>query len=311
MKHRSWLIVPGNSDKRLAMAVATGADVIVVDLADTVPNEVKPEARKAAAEWLAAHRTNLLEQRRMGRWVRINPLESGHSRDDLAAVMPSAPDGIILPKAAGPEAVRQLAAEIYEFEQRHGIAANATRIVPVAGETPHAALGIPGYLESGHQRLHGLTWSASGLAAALGGTRARCEDGGWSDASRFVRVQALLTAHAGRLVAVDAPFEDFEDDKGLARAAQTARADGFTGMLAIHPGQVPTINAAFTPGEAELAEAREIVDAFEDSPHVGSLPFRGRMIDRSHLELARRTLAQAEAEEAANEARRKPILRPA
>lgn len=311
MKHRSWLIVPGNSDKRLGMAVATGADVVVVDLGDTVPLEVKPAARRAAAEWLAAHRTNVLEQRRMGRWVRINAVESGQSGEDLAAVMPSAPDGIILPRASGPEAVRQLAAEVYELEQRHGIAANSTRILPVVGETPRAALEIAHYLEAGHQRLHGMTWSAAGLAASLGGARPRDIDGGWSDVARHVRAQALLTAHAGRLIAIDAPFEDYEDDNGLARAAQAARADGFTGMFALHPGQVPTINAAFTPGPEELEEARDMVDAFEASPTLGSLPFRGRMVDRSHLELARRAIAQAEAEEAANEARRKPILRPA
>lgn len=311
MKYRSWLIVPGNSDKQLGMAVGTSADVVVVDLVDTVPDEAKGHARQLGAEWLAAHRTNLLEQRRLGRWVRINPPGSGHARDDLQAVMPSAPDGIILPRASGPEAVRQLASEIYELEQRHGIPANSTRIMPVAGETPLSAMRIADYLELAHQRLSGLTWSGAGIAASLGCAQARGADGGWNDACRFVRAQTLLTAHASQLMVIDAPFEGLGDKKAMARAARSARADGFVGMFAIHSDQVGAINAAFAPSSEQLEEAREIVSAFEASSHGGSLPFRGRMVDRSHLSQAQRVIDLAEAEAAAAEARRKPILRPA
>lgn len=309
MKSRSWLFVPGNSDKRLGLAVGTGADVVVVDLDSMVPHEEKPRARILAAEWLAAHRRNVLEQRHMGRWVRINSLDSGHSREDLAAIMPGAPEGIILPKAVGPESVRQLASEIYELEQRHGIPANSTRIIPVAGETPLAALRVTDYLESAHQRLHGLTWSSAGLGTSLGTSCSRHEDGEWSDAARFVRAQVLLTAHASSLFALDAPFEDFEDEKGLVKAARRARADGFAGMFALHPEQVRAINEAFTPSDEEIAEARAIVSAFEETPHVGSLPFQGRMVDRSHLGLAQRTISMFE--NAGGADRRQPILRPA
>lgn len=316
MKYRSWLIVPGDSDKRLGMAVGTGADVIVVDLADTVAPDAREAARRQAADWLRAHRTNLLEQRRQGRWVRIEALEAGRSRDDLAAVMAGAPDGIVLPRSAGAEAVRQLAAEIYELEQRHGIAANSTRILPVAGETPLAAMRIADYLDSGHQRLAGLTWSAAGLAASLGTARLRDSGasagagGGRSDTARFVRAQVLLTAHAGRLMAIDAPCEDFADARIVTQAAREARADGFAGMFASHPDQIAAINAAFTPGQPEIEEARAIVGAFEASPYAGSLPLDGRMIDRADFAVAQRTLAAADADSAA-EARRKPILRSA
>jgi len=309
MKNRSWLIVPGNSHERLGEALTTGADVVVIDLEDTVPHEQKPLARRMAADWLATHRSTPLEQRQLNRWVRINSLDSGLARDDLLAVMETAPDGIILPKSAGPEAVRQLASEIYELEQRHMIAANATRIMPVVGETPMAALRITSYLESGHQRLAAFTWSASALSAAINATRVDEKGGGWTDTFRFVRSQTLLTAHAGQFMAIEAAHGDFEDAKAVSKAAATARADGFTGMFANHPSQVPGINKAFTPSADEIEEARDIVAAFEDNPHVGSLPFRGRMIDKPHLGVARRVLGLAEAAQLGE--RRAPILRPA
>lgn len=312
MKSRSWLIVPGNSEARLGAAIGTGADIVVVDLEDTVPVAEKARARGLAAGWLSAHRHRVTEQQPLGRWVRLNGIGSGYTRDDLAAVMPSAPDGLILPKAAGPESVRQLASEVYEFEQRHAIPANSTRIMPVVGETPGAALRVADFSNSAHQRLSGLTWNAAGLCAAMGSNGYRTLDGGWPDAARFVRAQALLSAHAGDVMAIDAPFDDFEDEDGTRRAAQGARADGFSGMFAIHPAQISTINEAFTPSIEELVQAREVVDAFEASPHVGSLPLRGRMIDRSHLTLARRTISVFEREgRGHDDLRRQPILRPA
>ncbi|MCJ2184114.1 CoA ester lyase [Novosphingobium sp. 1949] len=312
MKSRSWLIVPGNSDKRLGLAIGTGADIVVVDLEDTVPVSEKPRARHLAAEWLAAHRQQVLEQPRLGRWVRINALEAGLSREDLAAVMPLAPDGLILPKSCGPDSVRQLASEVYECEQAYGIAPNSTRIVPVVGENPRAALRIADYAQSAHQRLSALTWNAAGLCAAMGRSGNRTADGGWPDAARYVRAQALLSAHAGDVMAIDAPHEDFEDEEGVRRAAQAACADGFAGMMAIHPGQVAAINAAFTPSPDELHWARAVVEVFEANPNMGSLPLNGRMVDRSHFTVARRTIGMFEREGRASEdPRRQPILRPA
>lgn len=312
MKSRSWLIAPGNNEALLGSSIGTGADIVVVDLEDTVPVMEKARARTLAADWLDAHRHRVLEQRQQGRWVRLNALDSGHSRDDLAAIMPHAPDGLILPKAQGPESVRQLASEVYELEQKYGIPANSTRIVPVVGETPRAALRIADYFDTAHQRVCGLTWNAATLCASLGAVNDRSRAGEWPDAARFVRAQALLCAHAVDVVAIDAAYDDFEDEEGTRCAAQKARAEGFAGMFALHPAQVQTINAAFTPTSEELAKAREVVHAFEASPHVGALPLGGRMVDRSDLSLARRTISMFERESRGNDdSRRQPILRPA
>lgn len=290
MAMRSWLFVPGDSDKKLDKAVGTGADVIIVDLEDSVAPEAKSMARHKVLAWLNAHRQILPGQRRLGRWVRINALDTGLWREDLQAIMAGAPDGIMLPKSAGPESVQQLGAELYELEQRAGVPANSTRILPLVSETARAAISIGRYAETTHPRLAGLTWGAEDLSAAIGAGRKTDAAGQWTDAFRLIRAQTLLTAHAAELAAIDTLHADFRDEDGLRARAEAARADGFAGMLAIHPAQVPVINAAFTHGEAELAEARAIVNAFVANPGAGALQIDGRMIDRPHLKLAQRVL---------------------
>ena len=149
---------------------------------------------------------------------------------------------------------------------------------------------IGDYVGDSNPRLAGLTWGAEDLSAALGATRKRDAQGLWTDTFRFVRAQTLLAAHARGIMAIDTLHADFGDRDGLQRVADAARGDGFTGMLAIHPAQVPIINAAFTPSEAELTEARAIVAAFDANPEAGTLQIDRRMIDQPHLALARRLL---------------------
>ena len=290
MPVRSWLFVPGDSEKKLGKAIGTGADMLILDLEDSVAAENKAAAREMTGAWLAAHREQVTGGKRIGRWVRINALDSRQWREDLLAVLPGAPDGIMLPKSAGPESVQQLSAEIYELESRSGLAPNAVKIMPLVSETASAALTIANYAAAAMPRLAGLTWGAEDLSAALSATRKRDQDGRWTDTFRFARTQTLLTAHARGVMAIDTLHADFADAKGLKRAAEEARADGFAGMLAIHPAQIEIINAAFTPSEDELAEARAIVAAFKQNPGVGTLQIDRRMIDRPHYKLALRVL---------------------
>ena len=226
--------------------------------------------------------------------MRINALDTPLWRDDLAAVMPAAPAGIMVPKAAGPEQLQMLAAELYELEGRCGIATGTTKMLPLVSETPAAALSIPAYAEAVIPRLAGLTWGAEDLSAAIGASRKRDEAGRWTDAFRMVRSMVLLAAHARGVLAIDTLHADFRDIDGLRRIAAESRADGFAGMLAIHPSQVEVINEAFTPTEAEIADARAIVQAFAASPDAGVLQVDGRMVDQPHLEQARRLLERAE-----------------
>lgn len=286
---RSWLFVPGDSEKKLLKTPETGAHALIVDLEDAVAVSAKSAARRMTRDWLEAHRRQIT-MRKQARWVRINAVDTGLWREDLAAVMPGAPEGIMLPKAEGPEQIRQVAAEIYELEQRHGIPNGQTRLLPLVSETPRAALTITAYMDASMPRLAGLTWGAEDLSAELGAARKRDADGQWTDAFRFVRAQTLLVAHARGVWAIDTLYADFRDVEGTKRAAEAARADGFAGMLAIHPSQVPLINAAFTPSEEELAQARAIVDAFAANPGVGAIQLNGRMLDQPHLRQARALL---------------------
>lgn len=285
MAMRSWMFVPGDSEKKLAKAGTCGADVVIVDLEDAVAPQAKQAARPLACEWLTVHRRKLSQ-----RWVRINAIDTPLWRDDLAAVMPGAPDGIMVPKAAGPEQLQILAAEIADLERRNGLDAGSTKLLPLVSETPAAALGIGAYAGASLPRLAGLTWGAEDLSAAIGASRKRDEAGRWTDTFRMVRAQVLLAAHARKVLPIDTLHADFRDISGLERAARESHADGFAGMLAIHPDQVPVINAAFTPGEEEIAEARRIVEAFSAAPGAGALAFDGRMLDQPHLEQARRLL---------------------
>jgi citrate lyase subunit beta/citryl-CoA lyase len=291
MTNRSWLFVPGDSERKLAKAPETGADAIIVDFEDAVAVEAKPTARELTVEWLAAHRPQIAT-RTFERWVRINPLDTAFWREDLHAAMRGGPDGVVLPKANGPDQVRQLAAEIYELEQRNGIVSGSTRIVPLVSETAAAALAVSAYVGESLPRLGGLMWGAEDLSAAIGASRKYGADGNWTDTFRMVRATVLLTAHASGVPPIDTLHADFRDEESLARMAKAARADGFSGMLAIHPGQVAAINAAFTPTEAELAGARAIVAAFAAEPGAGVVSLDGQMLDQPHLRLARRMLGE-------------------
>jgi citrate lyase subunit beta/citryl-CoA lyase len=282
---RSWLFVPGDSETKLAKVAGCGADVVIVDLEDAVAPQAKAAARELARGWLERHRGG------MQRWVRINALDTSLWRDDLLAVIAAAPDGIMVPKAAGPAQLQLLASELHDLEQRHGAAPGNTRLLPLVSETPAAALGIPAYAQTTIPRLAGLTWGAEDLSAAIGASRKRDGEGRWTDTFRMVRAQVLLAAHACGVAPIDTLHADFRDLAGLERAARESHADGFAGMLAIHPSQVPVINAAFLPSEDEIAEARRIVEAFAAAPGAGALQLDGRMLDQPHLDQARRLLA--------------------
>ncbi len=294
MRYRSWLLVPGDNEKKLGKAMALGADVVVVDLDAAVAYEAKAMARAMAGEWLAAHRRQVLEQATMARWVRINAFDSGLWREDLVAVMRGAPEGIILPRAQGPEMLRELAAELYELEQANQLAPGSTRILPMAGDTPRAALRIGAYGDAPIPRLAGLTWSPDSLASAIDATRHHEARGGWTEAFRFVRAQVMLVAHCCGAMPIEASHDDVEDLKGLKLAARAARADGFVGMFASHPAQIAEINAAFTPSEADLAAARRIVSAVEGETDTDMSPIDRRRIDEPRLKLAKQILGNGE-----------------
>ncbi|MDD3798666.1 MAG: CoA ester lyase [Novosphingobium sp.] len=277
MKLRSLLFVPADRPDRFEKAAASGADALIVDLEDSVAPDAKPAARLCIAEWLEAEPT-------VTTFVRINPLGSAYARADLEAILPHAPHGIVLPKAEG-------AADIETLDGlMHG--ANIP-ILPIATETPAALFELGTFRETSG-RLAGLTWGAEDLPAAIGASNAREEDGSYTDPYKVVRSLVLFAAHAAGVPAIETVFPDIGDEAGLAAYAARGRRDGFTGMMAIHPAQVPIINQGFMPSAEEIAHARAIVAAFAAEPGAGALKLDGKMIDRPHLKLAERILAQAD-----------------
>jgi citrate lyase subunit beta/citryl-CoA lyase len=287
---RSWLFIPGDSERKLAKAGQTGAHALIIDLEDAVAADRKATGRAMTGEWLR-HAADSRPDSQV--WVRINALDTGLWRDDLAAVIGGAPVGIMVPKAEGPVQIAQISDALDALERAHGLPVGQTRILPLVSETARAAVTIAAYADAVLPRLAGLTWGAEDLGAALGVTRKRDQRGRWTDAFRMVRAQTLLVAHAAGVWAIDTLHADFRDEAGLAVVASEAAADGFAGMLAIHPAQVPVINRAFAPDAAALAQARAIVAAFAANPGIGALQIDGKMIDQPHLRQARALLGMA------------------
>jgi citrate lyase subunit beta/citryl-CoA lyase len=224
-------------------------------------------------------------------WVRVNGPSSGKLFDDFGAVMSGGPDGVVLPKVSSAREVEEVGRQLTDLESQSGVALGSTCLLVIATETPRALLTLGEYSpETAGGRLAGLTWGMEDLAAALGALAKTEADGSLTPVFELARSLCLIAAAAAGVQAVDSVRADFRDRAGLEREAARARRDGFTAKLAIHPDQVPIINAAFSPTAAEVERARRIVAAFETAPGAGVTSLDGQMLDRPHLVLARRVL---------------------
>ena len=283
MRLRSLLFVPRDRPERMVKALGSGADALILDLEDSVSAANKAEARVEIAAFLAR------PDRPLPLFVRVNPLDGGLTADDLAAVLPGRPDGIMLPKSEGAASIDALEAMFPA-----GGASDEMRVLPIATETPAAVFALGTYAGCS-PRLCGLTWGAEDLPAAIGATTSREPDGRYTAPYEVVRALTLFGAHAAGVPAIETVYPDFRDHAGLSAYAARGRRDGFAGMMAIHPAQVATINAAFSPSPAELAHARAVVAAFEAVPDAGVLQLDGKMIDAPHLKQARRIIGTEDA----------------
>lgn len=279
MSPRSWLFVPGDRSDRFGKAVASGADALILDLEDSVSPDRKAMARVAVAARLAEPREGPIVA------VRINPIGSDFAEADIACLAAHAPDIIMLPKAEGAASIRLLDLAL----AKHDL--DRTLILPIATETPAAIFQLGSYAGMS-VRLGGLTWGAEDLPAAIGAETSRDETGALTAPYELARSLALFAAAAAGVAPIETVYPNFRDEAGLRAYAARAARDGFTGMMAIHPAQVPVINAAFTPSPERIAHARAVVAAFEAAPGVGALQLDGQMIDAPHLAQARRILAR-------------------
>jgi citrate lyase subunit beta / citryl-CoA lyase len=285
---RSLLFVPGDSDRKLAKSLGSAADILLLDLEDSVAAGRKEAARAIACDFL--------KSRPAGRraYVRINPLTTPLALPDLEAVIPGRPDGIMLPKAAGGDEVRTLDRALAGLEARNGLAAGKTAILPIATETAQAMFTLGTYGGSS-RRLAGLMWGAEDLAADIGALGNRRADATYEAPFALARSLCLFAAAAAGVAAVDTVYADFRDQAGFERECVEGARIGFSAKAAIHPDQVEIINRVFTPSAEAVAHARRIVDAFAAAPEAGVVSLDGQMVDRPHLIAAQRVLARATA----------------
>ncbi|WP_313442225.1 CoA ester lyase [Novosphingobium sp.] len=283
---RSWLFAPGDSEKKMTKAMEGEADIVLIDLEDAVAPDSKAAARPMVHDFIAANP----EQR--GRlWVRINPLDGPHTLDDLVAIMPARPGGIMLPKVYGRQDVETLDRYLEALEVANGIEQGSTPVIVLITETAEAMFHTGDY--KGAPRVVALTWGAEDLADSIGASSNKEADGAYSFTYELARSLTVLGAATAGVTAIETISADFKDLEALKARAEKVRRDGYRGMMAIHPAQVPVINAAFTPTESEIAEAQEIVDVFAANPGVGAIGWKGGMLDRPYLARAERLLRQA------------------
>jgi citrate lyase subunit beta/citryl-CoA lyase len=289
MTARSFLFIPGDSDKKLAKGAESGADALILDLEDSVAPPRKALARQMVCDYLDANRRTSAAQL----WVRINPMTEG-GLDDIVEIVRASPVGLIVPKVDHPTDLARLSLMLDALERRDGIA-RPISLMPVATETPRAPFGLAAYAYTPLPRLYGLTWGAEDLSTALGARTNRDPDGNWAFTYRMARSACLLAARSCGVAPIETLYADFRDEAGLAADCAAAAREGFVGRIAIHPAQVAAINAAFTPSEDEIAYAQAVVDAFAAVPGTGVVGLGGKMLDIPHLKQARNVLAQAAA----------------
>ena len=207
MKLRSLLFVPADSDRKFAKADACGADALILDLEDSVAPGRKALARDAVKNLLGATTRN---------WqffVRINPLGTGLTLDDLAAIVRPGLDGILIPKVNGIQDVELISHYVDVLEVAAGIPAGHVKLLVVATETPAAMLGFASYVTPNSRassRLVAMTWGAEDLSAALGALTNKEPNGDWTFPYQVARAQCLFAANAAGVLALDTLYGDYQ-----------------------------------------------------------------------------------------------------
>jgi citrate lyase subunit beta/citryl-CoA lyase len=280
---RSVLYMPGSNARALEKARTLPADGIVLDLEDAVAPEAKEAARGQVMEAVRAG----FGAREV--FVRINGLDSPWAIDDLNAAVAAVPDGILIPKVSDPRVLEMIGTRLLDMH------ADLRIRVWAMLETPMAIL-----------RAHELARLAKDAEARLAGFVLGTNDLVKEAHGRIVPgrgplvpwlATALAAARAYGLLVLDGVFNDLQDADGFRAECEQARDMGFDGKTLIHPSQIGPCNAVFSPSASEIAEARKIIAAFErpENADKGVLAIDGRMVERMHADMARRTVAIAEA----------------
>jgi citrate lyase subunit beta/citryl-CoA lyase len=281
---RSVLYMPGSNARAIDKARTLQVDGIIIDLEDAVAPDAKETARAQAV-------TALKDGGFGGRevFIRINALDTPWGIDDLTAVAHAAPDGVLLPKVSGPDILEMVGTRLLDMHANHRTRVWAMMETPMAMLRAHEIAAVA---KDSEARLAGFVLGTNDLVKDCGGRIV---------AGRAPLVPWLMTcvaaARAYGLIILDGVFNGLQDAEGLRAECVQARDMGFDGKTLIHPGQIETCNAVFSPTSAELEEARQIIAAFErpENSGKGVLRIDGRMVERMHADMARRTVAVADA----------------
>jgi citrate lyase subunit beta/citryl-CoA lyase len=291
--YRSLIFVPGIRENMIEKARGFAADVIVLDLEDSVPPAEKEQARqivRRAIPTLAALGDTV--------HVRVNPVGSGLARDDLTAVACPELSGICLPKVESAQDIRDIDVLIREQEMERGVKPGTLALIP-AIESARGVLRCEEICRAS-TRLTAITLGADDYTADLGVHRTR--EGRELDYARQVMT---VCARATDILALDTPFADFRDEEGLMRESEWVRSLGFKGKYLIHPSQIGPVNRVFRPSEEEVAYARRVVEAFEEAVARGhgAVQVDGRMVDPPVAKRARALIELADAIQARERSR--------
>lgn len=281
---RSFLFVPGDSDRFLARALETGADALVIDLEDAVPAAQKAEARQKVARWLQEREAELGPDAPEV-WVRINPLAGGLWRPDVEAVVAPGLTGLRLPKAESAAEIEGLGTRLGELERRAGLAAGSIELTC----TLESALGLWRIAELVEApRVRQLAFGEADFVADIGAVPT-------ARSTLFARSQLVVASRVGQLLPPVAPvYTHLDDEEGLVRTSEESRDLGFGGRSCIHPRQLEPIHRVFTPDPRAVAAARATVDGWERSGG-GGITTRSSFVDEAVIRRARSVLARAEA----------------
>lgn len=280
---RAVLFMPGDSQRKIEKAITLAADSIVMDLEDGVAQSQKTAARATVLEALQS-----LDFGESERIVRINPVGSQLEEADLRGTAEGRPDAYLLPKVNTSADLIWLDKQLQIYEKRHDFEENSIRILALI----ETALGVVNVrdIAQASRRLEALLFGAEDLVGDVGGLR--------TDSNRevlYARSKVALTAAAYDLQAIDQVFIDLEDEEGLKVECRQAIELGYRGKMAIHPDQIPIIQAAFSPSPDQIAEAQRLIDAYEDYQARGSGVFTldGKMVDAPMLRAAEQILTRA------------------
>jgi citrate lyase subunit beta / citryl-CoA lyase len=281
---RSVLYMPGSNARAMEKAKTLAVDAVILDLEDSVAPEAKPAARRQVVEALQGGGFGPREI-----VVRINGLDTDWWLEDLNAVAKAAPDAVLVPKISKPDQLEDVAERLVDIHADHRIRIWAMMETPLAMLRPAE---IAAAAEDVETRLSVFVMGTNDLAKD---TRVKIKPGraamlGWL-------ANCVAAARAYGLDIIDGVYNDLSDADGFARECADGRDMGFDGKTLIHPNQVEACNAAFSPSADELAQAKKIIAAFDQPENAGKgvISLDGRMVERLHADMARRTVAIAEA----------------